>query len=528
MLVLITFQILKGLLAKCLKEGDKRKMTSIAFAAIGTGTLGFPRDQVAEIYFDEVIAYSQKNPLTKVKDVRFVLYDKDAPTVQAFDVELQKRLKRTSPSGLASGTSYDERPINPATSSPGTNVFSPVTERKPDHLETNVGSLCFQVQSGDITKESTEAIAVITNKNLDLSVGRGAGAAILNRGGDSIWNECSQYAPQTPGSVVVTRAGRLQTSFIFHIVPMEPVTAKSMKASLMTCLQEAEKKRITSISFPAIGTGILGVSVKSCAYTMLSAIRDFSNQRPMHVQLIKMTIFQRDMVKDVRSAMYEASGLKPPTEPGMFQKFAKAVAGYVGLGSTGESNTSPENQQADSRKLDLVIYASSERDLHQAAKEVKEVMAENFRQQVISSETIRNLAKEHMGKIRTLQLRYSVTATVEKEADRIELRGLPEDILSVMAEIHVLLDQIKTEEHERIRAEVLTKDIQWKYKMGFEFKEYESQLNAQIELAYHQGRKTLTIHQEGQQYKISFVNMTEKDENGYVTEIKRVDTRKGK
>ena len=56
-------------------------MTSIAFAAIGTGTLRFPRDQVAEIYFDEVLEYSQKNPSTKVKDVRFVLYDKGTSTV---------------------------------------------------------------------------------------------------------------------------------------------------------------------------------------------------------------------------------------------------------------------------------------------------------------------------------------------------------------------------------------------------------------------------------------------------------------
>lgn len=506
-------------------------MTSIAFAAIGTGTLRFPRDLVAEIFFDEVVTFSQKNPSTKLKDVRFVLYDKDVQTVQAFDVELQKRLKSTGPLGITGSTSFGKRPINPATSTPGTTVFSPVIERKPDHLQTNVGSLCFQVQPGDITNESTEAIAVVSNNTLDLSVGRGAGAAILKRGGDSIGDECSKYAPQTPGSVVVTSAGRLKASSLFHIVPMEPLTAKSMKASLLTCLQEAEKKRITSISFPAIGTGILGVSVKSCAHTMLSAIRDFSNQRPIHVQLIKMTIFQRDMIKDVRSAMYEASGQKPPTEPGMFQKVAKTartVASYLGLGGTGESNTAQEIQQADNRKLDLIIFAGSERDLHQAATAVKEVMADHSSQQVIKSEAIKNLAQEHMGKIHTLELRFDVKAIVEKEADRIELRGQPEDILSVMAEIHILLDQIKADEHERIQAEVLSKDIQWKYKMGDEFKEYEGHLNAQIELAYHQGSKTLTIHQDRHQYKISFVNMTEKDVNGQITEIKRVDSRKGR
>ena len=504
------FQILKDLLTKCLKEGEKRKITSIAFAAIGTSTLRFPPDQVAEIYFDEVIAFSQKYPSTKMKDVRFVLYDKDTLTIQAFDVELQKRLKSTA-----------------RTSSPRPSTFSPVIERRPDHLETNVGPLCFQVQPGDITKESTEAIAVISNNSLDLSVGQGAGAAILQRGGDSIREECSKHGPQAPGSVFITKAGGLNANYLFHIVPAEPVTVKSMKSSLLTCLQEAEKQRVTSISFPAIGTGILGMSAKSSANTIMSAIRAFSDQQPAHVQLIKMTIFQRDMLKDVRSAMYEASGQKFPTEPGILQKFAKSVARRIGLGGTGESSATPETQQADSRKLDLVIFAGCERDLHHATEAVNEVMADNFSQRIIKNEVIRNLTREDMRKIHTLELRYAVEVTVEKEADRIELRGQPEDILSVMGDIHELLDKIKTEEHERIRAEVVSKDIQWTYKIGDTFVEYECHLNAQIELAYHQKRKTMTIHQEGEQYKISFVDMTEEDENGQRTEIKRINSRKG-
>lgn len=485
-------------------------MTSIAFAAIGTGTLRFPRDQVAEIYFDEVLEYSQKNPSTKVKDVRFVLYDKDNSAVQAFNEELQKRFKSTI-----------------HTSSPGTITFSPVIERRSDHMETNVGTLCFQVQPGDITKESTEAIAVITNNSLDLSVGQGAGAAVLQKGGDSIRNECSMYGPQAPGSIIVTKAGGLNAKYLFHIVPVEPLTAKSMKASVLTCLQEADKRRVTSISFPAIGTGILGMSAKSSANTMLSAVRTFSDQHPAHVQLIKMTIFQRDMIKDVRSAMYEASGQKIPTKPGMLQKLAKSVARRIGLGGTEESSTTPETQQADSRMLDLVIFAGCERDLHQAKEAVKVLMTDNSTQRIIKNEVIRNLSKEDMGKIHTLERRYAVEATVEKEVDRIELRGQPEDILSVMGDIHELLYKIKTDEQERIRAEVVSKDIQWKYKIGNTFVEYERQLNAEIELAYHQNRKAMEIHQDGERYKISFVDMTEEDENGQRTEIKRIDSRKG-
>ena len=47
--------------------------------------------EVAKIHFDEVILFSQRNPQTTIKDVRFVPYDQDAPSVQAFYEEMKKR-----------------------------------------------------------------------------------------------------------------------------------------------------------------------------------------------------------------------------------------------------------------------------------------------------------------------------------------------------------------------------------------------------------------------------------------------------
>ena len=47
---------------------------------------------MAKIYLDEVILFSQRNSKTTIKDVRIVPYDQDAPTVQAFDEEMKKRL----------------------------------------------------------------------------------------------------------------------------------------------------------------------------------------------------------------------------------------------------------------------------------------------------------------------------------------------------------------------------------------------------------------------------------------------------
>lgn len=68
----------------CLDQLDKDKLTSIAFPAIGTGNLDFPRPKVAEIFFEEVASFLTAHPQSPINDVRFVAYDKDQATVVAF------------------------------------------------------------------------------------------------------------------------------------------------------------------------------------------------------------------------------------------------------------------------------------------------------------------------------------------------------------------------------------------------------------------------------------------------------------
>ena len=513
------FQILKEILNKCLQEADNKNMASVAFAAIGTGILHFPPDQVAEIYFNEVISYDQQHPKTSLRDVRFVVFD--SPTIQAFQAaEMTKQ--KSDPKATASRRKRGENDgsLN------GSASFSPIKERRPNHLETTVGSLCFQVQPGDLTNETTDAIAVISNQQLDISAS-GAGAAILRLGGDSIRRECSRNAPQIPGSVVITTAGNLKARYLYHIVP----NASGMKDYLMRCLQEAERNRISSISFPAIGTGNLGVSAKSCAHAMLSAILELSKEKPTALKLVKMTILQEDMIKDIRSAMEEASGVKFSQEHRWLKalgKGFKTVVGALGFKENVESTTAPTKiQDAEDRKLELLIFAGSRRDLQGALKAVSEMMKDNCKQLVVEHEAIRSLTREHMRRIHTLELRYSVEVTVEIEVERILVDGQSDDILQVVGEVHAILHEVKKNEHERSHAEVLSKDVQWKYKFKGNFEDYGGDLNAQIEVAYQEKRSSVVVIQDEKRYEIKFDTMTEEDESNNITEVRRIDLRKG-
>lgn len=67
------------------------KMTSIALPAIGSGSLGMPKDECARVMFDAVVEFvKQGNPKKKtITDIRFV--NIDDPSVQAFKTEFISR-----------------------------------------------------------------------------------------------------------------------------------------------------------------------------------------------------------------------------------------------------------------------------------------------------------------------------------------------------------------------------------------------------------------------------------------------------
>ncbi len=65
-----------------LNRADENGFTSIAFPALGTGALHFPFRVVASIMFNVVRNFGEMHPKSRLKDVRFVIYDKDKDGIQ--------------------------------------------------------------------------------------------------------------------------------------------------------------------------------------------------------------------------------------------------------------------------------------------------------------------------------------------------------------------------------------------------------------------------------------------------------------
>ena len=73
---------MKYFITRCLTEANDMHLKTIAFPALGTGNLGYPKKLVAEVMFDTVRSFGELQPKTRVTDVFFVLYHGDQETVK--------------------------------------------------------------------------------------------------------------------------------------------------------------------------------------------------------------------------------------------------------------------------------------------------------------------------------------------------------------------------------------------------------------------------------------------------------------
>ena len=141
---------------------------------------------------------------------------------------------------------------------------------------------------GDITDLSTDAIVNAANDHLVM--GSGVAGAIKKKGGQIIEDEAVKKGPISIGEAVWTTGGNLKAKYVIHAAGMGrdmKTNATYIKDSTLNSLKRADELNLTSIAFPAIGTGVGGFPTDECAKTMMGVVRDFLHQ----AKSVKTVIF---------------------------------------------------------------------------------------------------------------------------------------------------------------------------------------------------------------------------------------------
>src|SRR5918998_425175 len=121
------------------------------------------------------------------------------------------------------------------------------------------GGVKVEVVKGDETaQENVEAIVNAANARLES--GGGVAGAIHDAAGPGLAEEARALAPISPGEAVVTSGHNLPNRYVIHalgpVYGQDHPGAELLADCYHNALRLAEERRISSVAFPAISTGV--------------------------------------------------------------------------------------------------------------------------------------------------------------------------------------------------------------------------------------------------------------------------------
>ncbi|MGH0142107.1 UNVERIFIED_CONTAM: hypothetical protein FKN15_041281 [Acipenser sinensis] len=281
---------------RCLQTAEENQCASIVLPALGCGSFGFPVSESARVVMKAILEYCESKPssLQNLKDIYVI--EPDGRIIQQLNAavkDMASKLGQTNATGKAAAT----LPALTATAAPPVPVASTVHATLPSFLlkatavpTVNVSGVKVTLKKGDVTKETVDAIVNSTNNSLNLD--SGVSGAILNAAGSSVVDECTKLGSQPSDGVVCTGGGNLSCKHIIQMVG--PTTAAGIIVSVEKVLQECDNNKVTSVAFPAIGTGRGGIKPKDSIVSVLKGFENyFSKSASTGLKSIFMVAFEQ-------------------------------------------------------------------------------------------------------------------------------------------------------------------------------------------------------------------------------------------
>ncbi len=159
----------------------------------------------------------------------------------------------------------------------------------------SIGQCRLELEEGDITDQTTDAI--VNAANSSLAGGGGVDGAIHRRGGPAIMRETRRRYPAgcPTGEAVISSAGDLPAGHLIHTVG--PIwrgggdrEEELLSSAYRSSLELAVKHRCQSVAFPSLSTGVYGYPIDLAAKTAIATVIDFLRQHDKP-KLVRFVLF---------------------------------------------------------------------------------------------------------------------------------------------------------------------------------------------------------------------------------------------
>ncbi|RXN29689.1 poly [ADP-ribose] polymerase 14-like protein [Labeo rohita] len=366
------------------------------------------------------------------------------------------------------------------------NVFSP--SRGVHTMQ--LGQVTLEVSSGDITKEKTDAI--VNSSNQTFSLKAGVSKAILDAAGVQVEQECSQIVARSSNvhqTEIVTSSGRLPCRNIIHITGHN--SPSKIKDIVLSVLKLCESRQITSVAFPALGTGQGGAKPSDAADAMVNAVvNTVKKKKPVHVKLVKFVIFQTNMLADFHQSMMRRSD-------------------FFG-GKSSESSTNEEFVMVGEEIEPVVFQLCGEtpKDLSEARDMINSLLEREHVTIPIRDPAIAHFTREDVEMLNAMQRELTVSVRLERKGQDsvITLEGLTRDAHAAESRIRDMIRKVDRNDIRRIEAFIINSAVQWQYQEnGQSVKNFDMLNNYELEQAYQKSLHTVRIKINNDEYEANLV-----------------------
>jgi len=178
-------------------------------------------------------------------------------------------------------------------------------------MKVKVGVATVSITRGDIT--DAEVDAIVNAANAELWMGAGVAGAMKRKGGTVIEEDAIRQGPIEIGEAVLTVAGNLPATHVIHAATMGAdlkTDPQKIAAATKSTLAIAEKHRLSSIAFPALGTGVGGVAPAQSADAMLGTLVQHLKAGNSCLQKVLFVLYQDEAHKAFTDTLKRLAGVQ--------------------------------------------------------------------------------------------------------------------------------------------------------------------------------------------------------------------------
>ncbi len=175
-------------------------------------------------------------------------------------------------------------------------------------MQVRIGKTVIEIVQGDIVAQDTDA--VVNAANNYLWMGSGVAGAIKAAGGEAIEEEATSQGPIPVGSSVITGAGELPARFVIHAAGMGQdlkTDEDNIRKAVTSAMELAVERKLESMAFPAIGTGVGVFPLQKAAHIMLDAalelLLESVGSDGMSLKLVRFVLFDEETFTAFRSEL---------------------------------------------------------------------------------------------------------------------------------------------------------------------------------------------------------------------------------